>query len=432
MAKKKLSKVYVAIFSTVCFVLGAVIGFVSSVFFSLPDSYKIPESTEGTKSSFVSAGSMDSAVINNSKLSIHFLELGNKHAGDSIYIKVGDVDILVDSGSKASSIPYITSYVDSYCTDKTLDFVIVTHAHEDHYAGFSTHETGESIFDHYTDSAKGTSIKTVITFSNDNKSIYEGQKGYNKMYANFTRELRDIVAEGTKHHNVLDCYNSNKTGVDDGTPMRNYVLGQDEDGNDIMLQFLYHKFYEEYADTENDYSVVFQIVQGEKKYLFTGDLEKEGELALLEHYKYNDNDPNNDDDTLGQVELYKAGHHGSKTSSCDEFLYVIQPEIVVVTCVAGSSEYTSKNANQFPTQEFIDNVSIYTDKIYVTSLCLDYDAALFESFNGTIAICSSGDDANDATTVLCSDNTTVLKDTEWFKNNRELPSGAVDSDENVA
>ena len=417
--KKKFSKLHIAIFSTICFVLGAVIGFLSSVVLSLPDSYKIPGKVTGSKSALVSAGSMNSEFINNSSLSIHFLELGNKYAGDCTYIKVGDIDILVDSGSKVDSIPYITSYVDSYCTDKTLDFVIVTHAHEDHYAGFSTHESGESIFDHYSNQDTGTKINTVITFSKHNKS------NSHKMFSNFMREIGELKLEGVKVHNVLDCFNSNKTGVDDGTPKRNYVLGQDEEGNDIILQFLYHKFYEEHAETENDYSVVFQIVQGEKKYLFTGDLEKEGEESLVEDER--------NKNTLTHVEVYKAGHHGSKTSSSDKLMYAIQPKIVVVTCVAGSSEYTSKNANQFPTQEFVDNVSIYTDNIYVTSLCVDYEASKFESFNGTIAICSSGDDADDKTTVLSTNHQVVLRESEWFKTNRTLPKDEViDEEDNVA
>ena len=244
--KKKFTKVHISIFSVLCLVLGAVFGFVSSMFLSLPDSYKIPKKVEGSKSSLVSAGAMNSEFINDSSLSIHFLELGNKYAGDCVYIKVGDVDILVDSGSKAESIPYITSYVDSYCTDKVLDFVIVTHAHEDHYAGFSTHESGESLFDHYSNQETGTSIKTVITFSKQNKSISD-----NKMFKNFMRELGELIAEGTNVHDVLECYENNEKGQNDKHPKRYYVLGYDKDGNEILIEFLYHKFYKEYSETEN-------------------------------------------------------------------------------------------------------------------------------------------------------------------------------------
>ena len=59
-------------------------------------------------------------------------------------------------------------------------------------------------------------------------------------------------------------------------------------------------------------------LNGEDNILLTGDLEKEGELSLIEK---------ND---LPKVTLYKAGHHGSKTSSNECLLEVIQPEQVLI------------------------------------------------------------------------------------------------------
>jgi hypothetical protein len=155
-----------------------------------------------------------------------------------------------------------------------------------------------------------------------------------------------------------------------------------------------------------------QIIQGTKKYLFTGDLEKEGEESLVELSA----------SSLSQVELYKAGHHGSKTSSSSALLEVIEPKVVCVCCCAGSSEYTSKNENQFPTQAFIDRVSPYTSAIYVTTLCIDYKQNKYESFNGNIVIYSNL--ADTTINVSCSNNTTKLKDTDWFKANRTLPNNA--------
>ena len=37
-------------------------------------------------------------------ITFHFLELGNKYTGDCTFIQAGDVDILIDAGSKVSSI----------------------------------------------------------------------------------------------------------------------------------------------------------------------------------------------------------------------------------------------------------------------------------------------------------------------------------------
>ena len=69
-------------------------------------------------------------VVDTDELSVHFLELGNRYTGDSVYIKIGDVDILVDAGSRKDSADDIANYVDRYCTDGTLEYVIVTHAHQ--------------------------------------------------------------------------------------------------------------------------------------------------------------------------------------------------------------------------------------------------------------------------------------------------------------
>ena len=96
---------------------------------------------------------------------------------------------------------------------------------------------------------------------------------------------------------------------------------------------------------------------------------------------------------------------------------VIDPEIICVCCCAGSSEYTKKVENQFPTVEFIANISQYTTRVYVTTMCVDYDADQFVSFNGNIVVMSSVDLTKD-TTVYCSANKEVLKDSDWFKNNR--------------
>lgn len=70
-------------------------------------------------------------------LQIHFMELGNNYTGDSIYIKAGETDILIDAGSRANSTDATSEYIDRYCTDGTLEYVIATHADQDHIAGFA-------------------------------------------------------------------------------------------------------------------------------------------------------------------------------------------------------------------------------------------------------------------------------------------------------
>ena len=171
---------------------------------------------------------------------------------------------------------------------------------------------------------------------------------------------------------------------------------------------LYNYYYAHETADENDYSVCVLLTHTaadstKSHYLFTGDLEGKGEEYLV------------DNNALPQVELFKGGHHGSKTSSTDKLLKVIQPKNVAVCCCAGSTEYTSNPDNTFPTQAFIDRISKYTENVYCTSLCTDYKAGKFESMNGDIVFMYGADGLK----LWCSNNLTKLKDTEWFVNNRK-------------
>ena len=312
-------------------------------------------------------------------LSIHFMELGNDRTGDSIYIKAGNTDILIDAGSTRASSNTTTSYMDEYITDGTLEFVIVTHADEDHIAGFAGSTSSPSIFDRYD-------CEVIIDFARTNKNT--------AVYKDYVTQRDEAVAAGAKHYTALQCWN-NADGA-----KRTYEVS-----NGIEMEILYNYYYENESDDENNYSVCLMFNQGDTHFLFTGDLEEDGESRLVD---------NND---LPEVELFKAGHHGSKTSSTDKLLQVIRPKIVCVCCCAGTDEYTDTKENQFPTQAMIDRVAPYTDRVYVTSQVDESAASGYRSMNGNIVVTSN----RNGVSVECSNNTTVLKDTEWFKNNRTMP-----------
>ena len=120
--------------------MGLVIGIVGSfyglIWITIPNTEDVSVSDETyySKSENKVDGSID---IADADISIHFLELGNKYTGDCTYIKAGDVDILIDCGSKSNSVSTISSYLKNYVTDGVLEYVIVSHAHQDHYAGFA-------------------------------------------------------------------------------------------------------------------------------------------------------------------------------------------------------------------------------------------------------------------------------------------------------
>ena len=312
------------------------------------------------------------------EFAVHFLELGNKYTGDCTYIKAGDVDILIDAGSRSSSVPVIAEYINQYVTDGKLEYVIVTHAHQDHYAGFAV--TNGSIFDLYE-------CEVIIDFAMTNQTATD-----TNMYGRYLAERDAEIANGATHYTAADCRN--------GT--YEFALP-----NGVVMTILDSYYYYNEAPSENDYSVCTLFTYGDHSYLFTGDLEEEGEEHLVE---MND---------LPEVTLYKAGHHGSKTSSSAALLEVIKPQHVCICCCAGSPEYTDTDANQFPTQAFIDRIAAYTDKVYVTSRCIDYEAGTFASMNGNITVVT---DKNGVSIVCGSGDSRVLKEWAWFKEHRTCPA----------
>ena len=319
----------------------------------------------------------DLTEIKSNDVSIHFLELGNEYTGDCTLIKVGNTEVLIDAGSRASSASTIISYVNQFCTDGTLEYVIATHADQDHIAAFP------SVFEAYE-------CGTIIDFAKTNKNT--------QTYQNYVAARDKEVAAGATHYTVLECWD-NENGA-----KRNYTLG---DG--VTMNFLYQRFYEETTEDENDYSVCMLLTEtyegGVNNYLFTGDLEKDGEASLVEK------------NALPKCKLFKGGHHGSKTSSTDALLSIIRPDIVCVCCCAGSDEYKAKPENTFPTQAFVNRVAKYTKNVYVTTLANDTEKG-YESMNGNIVVMSKNGDVK----VRCSNNATLLKDTDWFKKNRTAPS----------
>ena len=327
-------KFKITLFCLLALVIGLVGGFSVLTYITLPETDVVDVFEEVY---YPNQPNDSNISISDAEFSIHFLELGNKYTGDCTYIKTPEADILIDCGSKSNSISTISNYLNKYVTDGILEYVIVTHAHQDHYAGFATSTKIESIFDLYE-------CKTIIDFAQITKDKTE-----TTMYKNYQRELSDEIAKGAKHYTALDCVKEINGA------QREYTIGEN-----MSFEILDSYYYQNRSSNENNHSVCCLFKHGEKNFLFTGDLEADGEEKLIEL------------NNLPKVDLYKAGHHGSKTSSSETLMNVVQPKTVCVCCCAGSSEYTSTAENQFPTQVFINNISKWTDEIYVTTLCLDY------------------------------------------------------------
>lgn len=328
-----------------------------------------------------SSDSSSGGDIVTEELSIHFPMLGNKSSGDCTLIKAGDTEVLIDAGSERSSAATLVPYISEYCTDGVLEYVIVTHADQDHIAAFVGTNSIPGIFETFE-------CGTIIDFPRTNKDT--------QVYNDYV-ELRDAEVEaGAVHYTALDCWNNA------GGASRSYTLSEG-----ITMNFLYQRFYEEYSSDENNYSVCMLLTQGQNNYLFTGDLEAEGEESLVA------------ENNLPECKLFKAGHHGSPTSNGTALMAEIRPEIVVVCCCCGNyKEYNFGSMDVvFPSQAFVDNVAPYTDQIYIPTLYSETEG--FGPMNGNIVVTSVGGGLS----VRCSNNDILFKDTEWFRENRTWPEG---------
>ena len=341
----------------------------------------------GVSGAFTNA---DRQTISNSNVSIHFLEVGNKYTGDCTLIKVGNTEVLIDAGSRQNSASTINAYLEKYCMDGVLEYVIATHAHQDHIAGF----VGNSNKGVYNGVFYTYEVETLIHFGTQTNLSRYNENDNLTLYGKYLDAVEHLKDNGTNVYTAIDCWN-NANGAS-----RSYQLGQT-----VSLNVLYQEFYEEKTSDENDYSVCVLLTEGERNYLFTGDLEKDGEASLVAS------------NTLPKCVLYKGGHHGSPTSSTTELLQAIQPEIVCVCCCCGSTEYTENMANVFPSQAFVDRIAQYTERVYVTSIVADNKDG-YTSMNGNIVVYVE----NGEVKLRCSNNVTKFKYTAWFKANRVMPN----------
>lgn len=223
------------------------------------------------------------SLLQPAKMSVHFVDVGQGDCvlvitphGHALLFDTGGTRDNFDVGDRVT-VPYLR-----HVGATKLDAVFLSHAHEDHAAGCAA-------------------------------VLKELQVG--KVYT--ADEGRAAYAHSMK-------FSENEPLLQKLTVAQQGQVMQD-DGVKIEVLFAPQK-QDKSAAIGNECSNVYRVTYGTVSFLITGDLTKENEAELLA------------EGIQPQSTVLKAGHHGSETSSSDEFLAAVQPKFAVF-CVGFGNQF---------------------------------------------------------------------------------------------
>lgn len=206
-------------------------------------------------------------IPDNSTFAVHYIDVGQ---ADSALLLCDGHSMLIDGGNAEDS-NLIVAYLRKQNID-ALDYIVCTHAHEDHVGGLSAPLSAMAVGNVY---APETEADT-------------------KAYVNFK----------TKAQNQ---------GLDIIHP----ATGDTVNLGSATAEFIVPSY--KVADDLNNTSIMCKVTYGNTSFLFTGDAEREEEQDILSHgCNLNAN-------------VLKVGHHGSDSSTSYVFLREVMPKYAVIS-----------------------------------------------------------------------------------------------------
>lgn len=235
-------------------------------------------------------------------LEVIFFDVGQ---GDVIFIENPQRNqILIDGGPSSLILEKLGQSLPFY--DRSLDLIILTHPEKDHLVG-----------------------------------LIEVLKRYRVENILWTGVIRDTP----EYKEWIRLIKNEKTKI------KIAQADQKIKASNAIMKILYpfeNLEGQEFENT-NDTSIVAKLIFNQNSFLFTGDLSKSGERKLIEKKVDIDSD------------VLKVGHHGSKTSSGEEFIKEVSPEIAIIQ-VGRDNPYHHPHSEVLETSEKYGIKILRTDK----------------------------------------------------------------------